>query len=307
MKKTTALFAACLTALALLAGCGTAGGAAASRASAPAGASGTSQAAMSLAEMQTVYHNASAIVAGLNQLVTDRVNANNLQLKLDKPAGYTADEAYLGDVSIALLQSAVFTLSSKVVEGEGDEMQAAVAGAFEEAGFRDVAAVQGDERNSFVVTYTGGYTSEATGEAADAGYTMTVTLSPAGALRVVVLAETGGTSVQTALFEFVPLSGGRYAFQTATERALVTYTGQELSAFTYAQGAYSSANPLFSHDGDGIFPQGKPVGDGWVLDKSGYLQVLSYSGGTLDVEISELQPGGPRRAVIAAGDDAPAA
>jgi hypothetical protein len=290
MKKTTALIAACTVLLMLFAGCdgklpGTSG---AGQASFPAGASETGDAPMTVEDYQAVFGRVWVIITRMNDLTAE--------------SGYHQEEASSG-AAPAMFQSAELTLASWVVDGEGEATAAGVAAAFDEAGYTNAAVTRGED-DSYTVTYKGGYTDENTAQLAQADYEMALSFSRAGAMRMVVTATAGGETRQTALFEFVPLSGGRYAMQSASERALAEY-GDRLTGFTYVQGAYSTLAPYIGAQADAIFPDGRLIGDNWVLDKGNYLQMLEYSGDTLDIELTGLHPGGPYTTAITIPSEAP--
>ncbi|OPZ48076.1 MAG: hypothetical protein BWY95_01064 [Bacteroidetes bacterium ADurb.BinA104] len=99
-----------------------------------------------------------------------------------------------------------------------------------------------------------------------------------GALR---LAEMDGDRVAE-LFEYVPLGGDTYAFQTISERAVVTYQGGQITGFTYS--LLKSETAVYSLDADGIYDK-TGLDAAWVTSAGEELfeQLITYDGTILKI------------------------
>lgn len=99
-----------------------------------------------------------------------------------------------------------------------------------------------------------------------------------GALRLVEM--DGDRAVE--LFEYVPLGGDTYAFQTISERAVVKYQGDRITDFTYS--LLKSENALYSPDADGIYDK-TGLDAAWVTSAGEDLfeQLVTYDGTILKI------------------------
>ena len=99
-----------------------------------------------------------------------------------------------------------------------------------------------------------------------------------GALRLVEM--DGDRAVE--LFEYVPLGGDTYAFQTISERAVVKYQGDRITDFTYS--LLKSENALYSPDVDGIYDK-TGLDAAWVTAAGEDLfeQLVTYDGTILKI------------------------
>ena len=99
-----------------------------------------------------------------------------------------------------------------------------------------------------------------------------------GALRLV---EMDGDRVAE-LFEYVPLGGDTYAFQTISERAVVTYQGGQITGFTYS--LLKSETAVYSLDADGIYDK-TGLDAAWVTSAGEDLfeQLVTYDGTILKI------------------------
>jgi len=107
-----------------------------------------------------------------------------------------------------------------------------------------------------------------------------------GALRLV---EMGGDSV-IELFEYVPLGGDTYAFQTISERALVTYQGGQITGFTYS--LLKSETAVYNSEADSIYDK-SGLDTAWVTAAGEDLfgQLITYDGTILKIHAESFFTG----------------
>lgn len=101
-------------------------------------------------------------------------------------------------------------------------------------------------------------------------------------------------------YEFVPLGGDRYAFQTLYERAIVEYKDGKIRYFIY------SVNPrskefAYSPDSDSIYGKTSGIDEVWVskAGEDSYDQFLSYDGAKIKIAANKFA-GGRLKTEIAA-------
>jgi hypothetical protein len=103
------------------------------------------------------------------------------------------------------------------------------------------------------------------------------------------LVETDGDRV-IELFEFVPLGGDTYAFQTISERAVITYREGKITAFAYS--LLKSGADGYDPDTDGIYTKGG-LNEAWVMElgEDGYQQLVTYDGAVLKIHAESFFTG----------------
>ena len=85
-------------------------------------------------------------------------------------------------------------------------------------------------------------------------------------------------------FEFVPLGGDKYAFQTLYERAVVEYKEGKITSLIYSRNT-TAVEKAYSPDADSIYPNGTGLDDAWA-SKAGedtYEQFITFDGTKLDI------------------------
>jgi hypothetical protein len=92
----------------------------------------------------------------------------------------------------------------------------------------------------------------------------------------------GGELVE--LFEFVPLGGDKYAFQTLHERAIVEYKDGKITSFTYSLNKRTKEK-AYNPDTDSIFPNGTGIDKAWASKsgENGYEQFITFDGAKLQI------------------------
>lgn len=101
-----------------------------------------------------------------------------------------------------------------------------------------------------------------------------------GSLRLI---DTDGGEVLE-LYEFVPLGGDTYAFQTLYSRAIVNYKDGKIMSFVYAQKTMDEAL-AYSAESDGIYGKTAGLDEAWVSSggADSYEQFITYDGTTLKI------------------------
>lgn len=131
------------------------------------------------------------------------------------------------------------------------------------------------------VERTDTHTYELTGKRAgmEAPFLIRCAFSPSsGALRLV---ETNDDRVDD-LLEFVPLGGEKFAFQTKSERAVVTYKDGKITAFSYS--LLQSETGEYSPDADSIFDR-SGLDEAWVMasGEERFSQRVTYDGAVIKI------------------------
>lgn len=101
-----------------------------------------------------------------------------------------------------------------------------------------------------------------------------------GSLRLI---DTDGGEVLE-LYEFIPLGGDKYAFQTLYERAIVEYKDGKITSFIYSLNKRDKSQ-AYNSDSDSIYKKSSGVDEAWV-SKAGedtYEQFISYDGTKLKI------------------------
>lgn len=88
----------------------------------------------------------------------------------------------------------------------------------------------------------------------------------------------------TEFFEFIPLGGDQYAFQTDTERAVVNYKDGRALSFTYTK---SDSKDAYDNESDSIYPSGAGASVEWIAPKGedGYEKYFSYDGKNIKLSV----------------------
>lgn len=139
------------------------------------------------------------------------------------------------------------------------------------------------------ITRTAAHTYEVTGIRAGMPdpFLISCAFDPqSGSLRLV---ETNGEFVSE-LIEFVPLGEDRYAFQTLSERAVITYKDSEITAFAYS--LLKSEMAGYDPESDGIFKK-TGLNEEWVMaaGENSYSQRVTYDGTVLKIHAESFFTG----------------
>jgi hypothetical protein len=173
-------------------------------------------------------------------------------------------------VTFSLISSGDLSFTAQL--GESQAQLDYVKQVWEMFGVTDMK-VKHDKPNDYVMT----------GKRAglDTSFEIHCSFDPAtGSLR---LKDTDGGKV-IEFYEFVPLGGDRYAFQSLYERAIVTYKGTGISAFIYSLKERAEEN-AYNTEKDSIYGKTAAAGDAWVTPaaKDTYDQFITYDGTTLRI------------------------
>lgn len=86
------------------------------------------------------------------------------------------------------------------------------------------------------------------------------------------------------LYEFVPLGGDKYAFQTLYARSIVEYKDGKVMSFVYSLNKTDKAL-AYNSDSDGIYGKGAAIDEAWVSKNSedSFEQFISYNGTKLKI------------------------
>jgi hypothetical protein len=91
------------------------------------------------------------------------------------------------------------------------------------------------------------------------------------------------------LFEFVPLGGDKYAFQTLYERGIVEYRDGKVTSFIYSLRPRTKES-AYNPDADSIYPDGSGADESWVskLGEDAYEQFITYDGARLKISATDF-------------------
>lgn len=92
----------------------------------------------------------------------------------------------------------------------------------------------------------------------------------------------GGQAIE--FFEYVPLGGDKYAFQTLYERAIIVYKGGKITSFVYSLNKRNNEY-AYNADADGIYGKSAGIDEAWVSQagEDSFDQFISYDGTTLKI------------------------
>lgn len=109
-----------------------------------------------------------------------------------------------------------------------------------------------------------------------------------GSLRLVD--KDGGQLVE--LYEFVPLGGDKYAFQTLYERGIVEYKDGKIISLIYSLNKRDK-ELAYDINKDSIYPSGQGTDEAWVskYGEDSYEQSISYNGNTLKIVADSFMGG----------------
>lgn len=98
-----------------------------------------------------------------------------------------------------------------------------------------------------------------------------------------LLADNDGGEMKE-LYEFVPLGGDKYAFQTLFERGIVEYKDGKIISFIYSLNKRDKAS-AYDINKDSIYPNGQGTDEAWVAKngEDSYEQFISYNGNKLKI------------------------
>jgi len=222
------------------------------------GGGGNQPAAGKAKDYAGAYEQATAIQEAFSKIVTDAIdnysgdNADNVKMIM----------AGLELMSMDLAFTASFSEDPQTLQG--------VSMALSFLGVKDAKAVR-NAAHDYTVTFTdqNGAAAELSGKF-DPG---------SGGLQMI--SKTGGTL--SSFYEFVPLGGDKYAYQTDGERAVIGYAGGNVTSFVYA-----ATNQGVKYDvaKDGIFPSGSGANEAWVtaLGADSLSKIYNFDGTTLKID-----------------------
>lgn len=101
--------------------------------------------------------------------------------------------------------------------------------------------------------------------------------------------------------EFVPLGEDQYAMQSGYQRAVVTYSQDQIEAFTFSstdQSLLNTGDIVYDLNRDGIYPSISGLGEAWVLYHGDLQLIIQLDESALFVKGNDVL-GSPKEAVIA--------
>ena len=272
-RKFTALVLAAVLLL-TLAACGGAGSSAQEEATPAPEQTGTQAPAGSYtyADAYSLYY---AVCTALTDEVNARVGAHNARLESDYPDSYYMNSNYLM-LAYAPFATSYPALGSALADGNAEAVQTVLRATFPDA------ALTAPADGRWEAEYT--YVDKTSGEAVERqGRCVWEVGSALGSFRVCAYLD-GELAEFT---EFVPQGNDLYLLYTMTDKALVRYTGGEVTAIWHAhrisepaQGAFGGDMRLCSLDDKDFFPDSS-AGVSWITADPDAQYVLTLENGAM--------------------------
>ncbi len=266
MKKILALILVCVLVLALMAGCkpkpvtlGPANSSSDSGDNSNPGGSDKPNVANKPTDYAESYTLCAEIRDALDVLMNEINDKHNEAHPYGDPENTEGADWTFMLFSLELAFTASFT--------EDDEALQAVKIAFEFFGGTDIV-IEHPAKNHYEVLYTANSGSK---------MKMVALFDPNSG----GLSYTGYTDgVAESLYEFIPIGGNQFAFQTRSERAIIEYKDGEILSFVYTS---ITADDAYYTSADSIFGKGSAANQKWVDGKGadGYGDYYTYDGKTL--------------------------
>lgn len=209
------------------------------------------------------YLNREAIYKALDKLVNKSVLLNDKATSMENRISASF-------VSFTLLPSGDLSFVSNLSE---DQVQLdAIVQLWESFGVKDMK-LKHETAHDYILT--------GSRMGVDTAFEIHCSFAPeTGALRLI---DTDGGEVLE-FYEFVPLGGDKFAFQTLYERGIVEYKDGKIVFFVYSLNKRDKAL-AYNTDSDGIYGKSVEINEAWVSNagEDNYEQFISYNGTTLKI------------------------